>query len=79
MKYYVVEIATGDSKVSGKGIYEYDSEQKAVSTYHKKIGSAMDSDLYDTHLIEVIDSYGTQIQKPHFYQKPIEKSMEIEE
>lgn len=59
MKFYVIEIATGDSKISGKGIYEYTTLDEAVASWHKKLGTAMSSNLYSTELCMVIDSTGT--------------------
>ena len=41
MKYYVIEISTGDDRIEGKGIYEYDNEKSAVATFHSKLGTAM--------------------------------------
>lgn len=58
MKYYVLEIADGDSKVAGKAVYEYETKDKAIASYHKKIGTAMDSELYTSHLCMVVDSNG---------------------
>lgn len=63
MKYYVIEIATGDIKITGKGIYEYNSETEAVASFHSKLGTAMKSDLYETELILVIDSDGKVIKR----------------
>jgi len=58
MKYYVIEIAEGDSKVAGKGIYEFQSRKEAVATFHSKLGVAMKSELYKSDLIMVINSTG---------------------
>lgn len=55
MKYYVVEISEGDSKIKGKGMYEYETRDEAVATYHSKIGTAMKSDLYTSHRICVLN------------------------
>lgn len=64
MKFYVIEIATGDKKIEGKGIYEYESKEKALANYHKKLGIAMDSELYKTDLVMAIagngDVYATE-------------------
>jgi len=56
MLYYVIEIATGDSKIAGKGIYEYADRTQALASYHKKLGTAMGSDLYISEQIMCIDS-----------------------
>lgn len=70
MKYYVIEISTGDSKISGKAIYEYNSEREAVADFHKKLGIAMASDLYATELIIVIDGESNYI-KSEYYVAPV--------
>lgn len=36
MKYYVIEIATGDSKIAGKAIYEYATKNEALASYLNK-------------------------------------------
>ena len=62
MKYYLIEISTGDTKISGKGIYEYATEKEAVAMFHSKLGSAMKSDLFETELIMVIDEFGNVLK-----------------
>lgn len=66
MKYYVIEIAEGDAKISGKGIYEYDNEKSAVASFHSKLGTAMKSDLYKSELIMVVDSDGKVIKREKY-------------
>lgn len=61
--FYVIEIATGDAKTTGKGIYSYENEHDAVATFHSKLGTAMKSDLYETDLIMVIDADGKVIKR----------------
>lgn len=58
VKYYVIEIATGDSKIAGKSIYEYNTLNEALASFHKKLGTAMSSDLYEKDLVMVINSEG---------------------
>lgn len=58
MKYYVLEIAEGDPKIEGKAVYEYDSLNKALANFHKKIGNARDSKMYKSVLVMVINSNG---------------------
>lgn len=58
MKFYVIEVAEGDSKVAGKGIYEYGTLKEAEASFHKRLGTAMSSDLYDSDLVMVINSEG---------------------
>lgn len=66
MKYYVIEIAEGDAKISGKGIYEYDNEKSAVASFHSKLGTAMKSDLYKSELIMVVDFDGKVIKREKY-------------
>ena len=66
MKYYVIEIATGDEKIKGKGIYEYATEVEAVASFHSKLGTAMKSALYESELIMVIDSDGKVIKREKY-------------
>lgn len=68
--FYVIEIATGDSAIAGKGIYEYATEKEAVATFHSKMGTAMKSDLYATELLLVIDDRGTVLKREK-YSKPV--------
>lgn len=58
MKFYVIEVSEGDSKISGKGIYEYETQNEAVASFHQKLGTAMKSDLYVSDLVMVIDDSG---------------------
>jgi len=58
MLYYVIEIAEGDSKIAGKGIYTYATQREALASYHSKLGVAMKSDLYTADLVMVIDANG---------------------
>lgn len=66
MNYYVIEISTGDSKIAGKAIYEYDTEKEAVGTFHQKLATAMKSDLYDSELLMVIDAAGKVIKREQY-------------
>lgn len=63
MNYYVIEIADGDDKIKGKGIYSYDNERDALASFHKKLGVAMSSDLYTSDLVMVINESGVVIQR----------------
>ena len=56
MKYYLIEIADGDSKIKGKGIYEYATRNEALANFHSKLGVAMKSELYKTEQILVVNS-----------------------
>ena len=56
VKYYVIEISEGDRKIAGQSIYEYDAKNSAIATFHKKLGTAMSSELYTAEQIMVINS-----------------------
>lgn len=58
MKYYLIEISDGDSKIKGKSIYEYATKEEAEANFHKKLGVAMASELYTEETILVVDSNG---------------------
>lgn len=64
--FYVIEISTGDAKITGKGIYSYETEHDAVATFHSKLGTAMKSDLYESDLIMVIDADGKVIKREKY-------------
>lgn len=66
MTYYVIEISTGDAKISGKGIYEFESEKDAVAMFHSKLGVAMKSDLYASDLVMVIDEFGNVLKRERY-------------
>lgn len=66
MKYYVIEISEGDAKIAGKGIYEYATEKEAVASFHKKLGTAMTSELYTSDLLMVIDDAGKVLKREKF-------------
>lgn len=78
MKFYVIEIAEGDAKIKGKGIYEYADKDSAIATFHKKLGTAMSSDLYTSDLVMVIDENGS-VWKSEKWVKPIVESGTIVE
>lgn len=73
--FYLIEIAKGDSKIEGKAVYEYQTENEAIASFHSKMGSAMKSDLYDSELLLVIDSNGTVVKREK-YSKPIPPDIE---
>lgn len=82
--YYLTEIATGDAKIAGKGIYECVGKnkdfawRKAMASYHKKMGTAMDSDMYESELIYITDVDGVQLYCDK-YNKPEDVQEETEE
>lgn len=71
MKFYVIEIATGDAKIAGKGIYEYATLNDALASFHKKLGVAMSSELYESDLVMVINSEGG-VHESYKYMKEAE-------
>lgn len=56
--FYVIEISTGDPSIAGKAIYEYATLAKATAAFHKKLGIAIDSELYESELVMVIEQGG---------------------
>lgn len=66
MKFYLIEIATGDAKIAGKSVYEYGTKNEAVAMFHQKLGTAMKSELYTTEVIMVTDYSGNVITKEYF-------------
>lgn len=57
--FYVVEISTGDAQIAGKSVYQYDTIEAAVATFHSKLGAAMKSPLFETELCLVIEDNGS--------------------
>ena len=66
MKYYVIEIATGDDKIKGFAIYEKETEKEAVALFHQKLSTAMKSELYVSDLLIVIDEDGKVIKREKY-------------
>lgn len=58
MNYYLIEIAEGDSSITGKAIYGYETLEKAKANFHTKLGNAMKSDLYTSELVMAINANG---------------------
>lgn len=77
MKYYLIEIAEGDSKIEGKAIYEYNTLNDAIAAFHKKLGVAMSSDLYTSELVMIINSNGGKYDK--YTDKYVAEPLPIEE
>lgn len=57
MKYFLIEITETQDKL-GKAIYEYDTEDAAVASFHSKMGGAMKNENYASELLMVINSEG---------------------
>lgn len=66
MKFYLIEISTGDAKIAGKAVYEYETKNEAVAGFHQKLGIAMKSELYTTEMVMVTDYSGNVITKEYF-------------
>lgn len=64
--YFVIEIATGDSKIAGKAVYGYATEKEAVATFHQKLSTAMKSEMYTSSLIMVIDAEGKIVKREKY-------------
>lgn len=64
--FFVIEIATGDSKIAGKAIYGYENEKEAVATFHQKLSAAMKSELYTSSLVMVIDGTGKVLKREKY-------------
>lgn len=65
-KFYLIEIATGDEQIAGKGVYEYATKNEAVAAFHSKLGSAMKSDLFTSDLLMVVDSTGQWYEQQYY-------------
>ena len=79
MKYYVVQISTGDSKIAGKAIYDYETQREAVAAFHSKLGVAMGSDLYTSALILVVDGMGSILENAYHTVEVAAEAAETEE
>lgn len=70
MAQYLIEIATGDPKIAGKGIYTYETYNDALAAFHSKMGSAMKSDLFETELLCIIDDCGIMSNREQYVKNP---------
>lgn len=72
MKFYVIELSEGDKKISGKGIYEYNTLEEAIASYHGKMSTAMKSELYTREQITIINSQNVIYNKySEVFERPI--------
>lgn len=67
--FYVLEVAHGDSKIEGKGVYELATLNEAVALFHSKLGIAMKSDLYTDSLVMVIGADGAVYRSEKYIAK----------
>lgn len=65
-EFYLVEIADGDSKIKGKGMYDYATENEAIANYHAKIATAMKSELYTEQTLVVLNLDGKTLARNHY-------------
>lgn len=56
--FYLVEISQGDEKIAGKAVYQYETLEQAVASFHTKLGNAMKSELFASELVMVADANG---------------------
>lgn len=72
--FYLIEIATGDVKIAGKAVYQYDTQNDAVAAFHAKLSTAMKSELFETELVIAIDENGKVLKRERYIkpQEPIE-------
>lgn len=72
-KYYVVEISVmkEDPTKDTKGIYTYDSIDKAIGTFHSKLGAAMKAETFVSEMVMVVDDNGAVIRSEK-YVAPVE-------
>lgn len=71
MKYFLIEIAEGDAKIKGKGIYEYATRNEAIANFHTKMGNAMKSPLFAREQLIVINS-ANGVEVAEVFEKPYE-------
>jgi len=75
MKYYVIEITTyNNGNNDSKGIYEYESKQDAIATFHSKMGGAMKNTTYATELLLVVSEEGSTVRMERF-ERPVEEEI----
>lgn len=77
MTYYLIEIAEGDAKIAGKGIYQYADRDLAIANFHSKMGVAMKSELYTREQLMVINS-ANGVEKQEVWTKKVPPQPEPE-
>lgn len=81
MEFYVIEIATGDAKIAGTGMYGPYDENMAIATWHGKLSTARKSPLFTSDLVVVMNADGvvTKVEKyevPAVEENPDEETVE---
>lgn len=74
MKYFLIEIAEGDSKIAGYAVYKYETRNEAIAAFHQKMASAMKSELFTKEQLLVIDD-GNSVIKSEIFIRYIEKDV----
>lgn len=77
MTYYLIEIAEGDAKIAGKGIYQYADRDLAIANFHTKMGNAMKSALFSREQVMVINS-ANGVEKQEVWTRPVPPEPEPE-
>lgn len=73
MKYYVIDIETyNDGTSPNKAIYEYDTSDEAVASFHSRMGSAMKNPNVDTVLVSAINAEGALCDQS-YWKRPVEE------
>lgn len=72
-KYYVIEISVmkDNPEKEVPGIYAYDTVDKAIGTFHSKLGSAMKAETFVSEMVMVVDDNGAVIRTEK-YVAPVE-------
>jgi hypothetical protein len=75
--FYEIEIQVSKDGAESKGMYSYDSRDKAVAVYHQKMASGMQNANLATVLNMVINEHGgTEVRE--FWMAPVEPEPEPE-
>lgn len=76
MKFYVTEVTRYKEPVNGKteeyGMYAYDEQRIAISTYHQKMATAMKNNNVILEIVDVKSEQGVMIINPDVYMKAVE-------
>ena len=77
MMYYEIEIQVNKAGEESKGMYSYDSKDKAVAVFHQKMASGMQNANLKSVLNMVINEHGgTEVRE--FWMAPVEPEPEPE-
>lgn len=76
MNYYEIEIQVNKEGTESKGMYSYDSKDKAVAVFHQKMASGMNNENLATVLNMVINEHGGTEVREYFERQVNEESEE---